>query len=331
MNRNHSSESIMALGRGFMESRILLTAAELDLFTLLGPEPLSVEDLADRTGLQSRPTGMLLDAMAALGFLLKMGEKFQTPPDLAPLLRSDSPTSVRPMLLHSATLWWTWSQLTSIVNETGGPVRPASDSRPPDDLKAFIGAMAAVGASMASEIARSADAGSARSLLDVGGATGTYTLAFLALNPRLQGTIFDLPPVIDMARERLETSEFRDRVTLRAGDFYRDDLPTGHDLVLLSAVIHQNSLEQNLDLYRKVFQALDPGGRILIRDHVMSPDRTSPPSGALFAINMLVNTAGGGTYTLDEITTGLEAAGFSRVRLIQSGNRMDGLVEAFKP
>ena len=122
-----------------------------------------------------------------------------------------------------------------------------------------------------------------------------------------------------------------DRITLVAGNFYEDDLPAGHDLALLSAIIHQNSIEQNLALYCKVFAALDPGGRIIIRDHVMGPERTGPPAGAIFAVNMLVNTTGGGTYTFDEIKTGLTEAGFERVSLINKGGRMDSLVEAYKP
>jgi hypothetical protein len=98
-----------------------------------------------------------------------------------------------------------------------------------------------------------------------------------------------------------------------------------------STIIHQNSPEQNEALYRKCFDALEAGGRIVIRDHVLSPDRTRPPSGALFAINMLVATPGGGCYTFEEIRVGLEAAGLERVRQLREDEQMDGLVEAFRP
>lgn len=80
-----------------------------------------------------------------------------------------------------------------------------------------------------------------------------------------------------------------------------------------------------------MFRALVPGGRIVIRDHVMASDRTRPKDGAIFAVNMLVGTSGGNTYTYDEIEDGLTHAGFIRVRLLQSGEHMDGLVEGFKP
>ncbi|MBW2071223.1 MAG: methyltransferase domain-containing protein, partial [Deltaproteobacteria bacterium] len=104
--------------------------------------------------------------------------------------------------------------------------------------------------------------------MDVGGATGTYTIAFLQKNPEMTAVLFDLPEVIPMAKDRLAKEKLLPRVELVAGDFYEDELPSGCDLALLSAIIHQNSPKQNLELYRKVHRALLPGGRILIRDHV---------------------------------------------------------------
>jgi hypothetical protein len=134
-----------------------------------------------------------------------------------------------------------------------------------------------------------------------------------------------------MAEERLRAEGLSDRVTLAAGDFSRDELPSGCDLALLSAIIHQNSPAQNLDLYGKVFRSLSVGGSILIRDHIMDESHTLPANGAIFAVNMLVGTAGGDTYTFGEIKEALEKAGFAEVCLVQPGGEvMDGLVEARK-
>jgi 3-hydroxy-5-methyl-1-naphthoate 3-O-methyltransferase len=115
------------------------------------------------------------------------------------------------------------------------------------------------------------------------------------------------------------------------GDFYQDELPPGHDLAFVSAIIHQNSPEQNQDLFHKLFRSLSRGGRILIRDHVMDPDRIRPKEGAIFAVNMLLGTPGGSTYTFEEIKTGLSQAGFTSIHLLKKGDHMDALVEAFKP
>ena len=190
MSPEYTPESLLAMGRGFMESRILLTGAELDLFTMLAPAPLLAQDLAEWTGFHLRPLTVLLDALTAMGLLIKKDARYQTEPSVAPFLSSDAPGSVLPMVLHGAGLWKTWSQLTTIVSEAVGPERPAAAFRSQDDLKAFIGAMAAVGAPMARSIAAAADPGRAKYLLDVGGATGTYTLAFLEANPDLKATIF---------------------------------------------------------------------------------------------------------------------------------------------
>jgi predicted methyltransferase len=115
------------------------------------------------------------------------------------------------------------------------------------------------------------------------------------------------------------------------GDYLADPLPGGQDLAWLSAVIHSNGPEENLALYRRVFAALVPGGRIVIRDHVMNEDHTAPRAGTLFAINMLSATSRGRTYSYREIAGALAEANFTGVRLLQGGESMDALVEARKP
>ncbi|NUQ00032.1 MAG: methyltransferase domain-containing protein, partial [Armatimonadetes bacterium] len=200
-----------------------------------------------------------------------------------------------------------------------------------DRQRAFIGAMHVVSGAKAHDMARHAPPGAATRLLDIGGASGSFTIAYLQASAALRATLFDLPPVVELARQRLAENGLLERVELVAGDFYADDLPGGHDLALLSAIIHQNSREQNVALYRKVLEALLPGGRLLIRDHVLAPDRTSPRPGALFAVNMLCATPGGNSYTLAEISEDLTSAGFERVKLVHPDTQMDGIVEAWRP
>ncbi len=331
MEPDPGPEAILKLGRQFMESRILLSAAELDLFTSLDGAPTTAGELSARLDADPRGLTILLDALAAMGLLSKQEDRYLTPPAAAPFLTGHGPRTVLPMLLHAAHLWERWSGLTSIVQGRGPAETHAPQARDADELNAFIGAMHAVGLPLARKIAAAVQPGAAGNLLDVGGASGTYTIAFLESAPGMRATLFDRPAVIPMARERLTAAGMADRVTLAAGDFYADELPGGHDLALLSAIIHQNSPAENVALFRKVWRALLPGGRIVIRDHVMEPGHTEPKEGAIFAVNMLVNTEGGSTYTLAEIRTGLEEAGFVRVRLLQAGEQMDGLVEAFRP
>jgi predicted O-methyltransferase YrrM len=167
-------------------------------------------------------------------------------------------------------------------------------------------------------------------MIDVGGGSGVYTIAVLRAAPQMRATIFDRPIVTDIARRKLAQEDLTDRVALVSGDFYVDALPGGHDLALLSAIIHQNDAEQNVALYRKIFDALLPGGAIVVRDFVMSEDHTVPADGTVFAINMLVNTPGGSTYSFEEISEDLEAAGFVDAKLLHRG-AMDSLVTARRP
>jgi predicted O-methyltransferase YrrM len=328
----HDAQSILALGRAFMECRILLSAAELDLFTLLSRQPMTAAEVTRRLNGDERAMTILLDALAGIRLLTKQNGRYGCTDQIAALLSADAPQSVLPMVLHAASLWPSWSELTGIARGDQMAFDRAHEPRGEQHQRAFIGAMHVVASPAAPAIVSAIDPGPARSLLDVGGASGTYVMAFLNAFPQLRATLFDLPPVIEMARERLSAAGMLERVELVGGDFYADELPGGHDLALLSAIIHQNSPRQNAELYEKVWRALVPGGRLVIRDHVMSPDRTQPARGAVFAVNMLVRTAGGNAYTFEDIRSALVQAGFERVRLLQeSSDRMDGLVEAFRP
>lgn len=314
----------------FMRSRVILTAAELDFFTQLDEKTTGAAELAEAAGLDLKATTRVLDCLVTFDLLSKKDGRYHVT-ESGSLLSTQHPETIRPMVLHQNHMWDNWSHLTEAVREGANRER----IRPPEQRGQtqvdFIGAMHVVGESLAKEIAAGYDASRFHSLLDIGGASGTYTIAFLEQNPGLKGVLFDLPDVVEMARERLRTANVADRVTLHPGNFYQDDLPTGCDLVWLSAIIHQNSIKQNQELFSKIHHALEPGGVLLIRDHIMDEDRVDPPLGALFALNMLVGTDGGDTYTLAEVVSGLAEAGFEGVKLVRRGEKMDCLIEATKP
>jgi SAM-dependent methyltransferase len=273
----------------------------------------------------------LLNALTALGVLDKNDEAFAIPRQLLPLLSGSAETGVLPMIRHHSTCAHRWDTLAEVVRR-GQPVHDATSSpRTEKELEAFIQAMHVVGRDVADGVVTAMRPDRFRRALDVGGGSGTYTLALLRAVPEMRVTLFDLAAVVGMARERVLESGLLDRVEIVAGDFYIDPLPTGHDLVLLSAIIHQNSPAENRALYENCLGALEPGGSLVIRDIVMDDTRTEPAGGALFAINMLVATRGGGTYSYDEIRSDLEAAGLVDVELVQRGVWMDGLVSARRP
>jgi precorrin-6B methylase 2 len=324
-----SPQAILQLAQGFMESKILHSAAQLNLFSILKTQALSAQEIATEISADRRALSMLLDAVAAMGLLVKQGDKYHCEQAVARFLAEDSPETILPMARHMASLWPRWSGLTEVVKGRS-PEEEFRFSRNDDDLRAFIGAMHVAATPLARQIVASVNAGTARALLDVGGGSGTYTIAFLHAVPEMKATIFDLPEVIEMARERLSDEGLLDRTTLVSGSYHEQELPKGYDLALLSAIIHSNGPEENLELYKKIFRSLNPGGRLLIRDHVMEPDRTRPKDGAVFAINMLVGTGGGRTYTYQEIEGALLRAGFTRIKLLRPGAHMDAVVEAYK-
>ena len=313
--------------RGFLKGRVILTAAELDLFTRLDKEGATAENLAKGLECDRRCLTRLLDCLVALQLLSKQDGIYQNT-ERGALLSSEHLETELPMVLHLNSLWESWGGLTETVRTGTNPMRKPVTERGKDSLKAFIGAMHVVGRGLSHEIADSYNLAPFQRLLDIGGATGTYTIAFLAKNPEMTAVLFDLPDVIPWAEEGLGAEGLLERVECVAGDFYKDELPKGCDLVLLSAIIHQNSPEENLELFRKIHRAVLPGSTLLIRDHVMESARTHPPQGTLFALNMLVNTKGGDTYTFDEIKDTLEEAGFGEVKLVREGEHMDCLVEA---
>ena len=161
-----------------MASRVLLSAAELDLFTLLAAKPLTAEEIAADTKTRLRGVSILLDALSALGLLVKTDGRYRTEPSAIPLLSADAPESILPMVLHMGTVWQNWSQITDIVlGKTTPSLNKGTLSK--DNRKAFIGAMHVIASKAAPAVVAAVNPGRARRLLDVGGGSGTYTLAFL--------------------------------------------------------------------------------------------------------------------------------------------------------
>jgi hypothetical protein len=330
MTRRWTANELLDVVRGFQAACVITAAADLDLFSALGKAPATAKQLAQRITADPRATTVLLDALAALGLLLKKGDMYEVPADVAELLTEDSPTNVLAGVRHQANCLRRWDQLARVVQTGQAARREPSIRGEAGDCESFIGAMNSFSGPMAAQIVERLSPLRFQRMLDVGGASGTWTIAFLRAVPEATAVLFDLPQVIPLARERLGRADLADRVSLVAGNFYTDELPGGADFAWLSAIAHQNSREQNRVLYRKICSALVPGGTLAIRDIVMDASKTRPVAGALFAVNMLVGTEGGGTFTLDEFKEDLNAVGFAEVQLVYQGDGMDSLLRARK-
>jgi precorrin-6B methylase 2 len=331
VNPTWTREDILGLARSYQSACVLAAGVEHDLFTLLAGEGRTAADAARAVEGDERAVDAVLHALAALGLLRKEGERFRTPEDVAQVLDGTRPGNVLAMARHQANCLRRWAELSRVVRD-GGPPHVAPSVRGEEaDLASFIEAMHDVSGPVADEVVADLGPFDFDALLDLGGATGTWTAAWLRRAPSARAIVFDRPEVIPMARRRMEEEGLLDRVSLAGGDYHAHELPGPVDLAWLSAIIHQNSHEQNRALYRRVFAALRPGGRVLIRDIVMEEDRTQPASGALFAVNMLVGTEAGGTYAFGSTRSALEEAGFGAVRVVRPDPAMNAVIEATRP
>lgn len=306
-------EELAEKARAFQESRTLLTAVELDLFSAVG-EGAPAEKVARRLKTDPRATEMLLNALAGMGALLKRGGVFFNTPETKRYLCKGSPDNQRMALMHAVRLWDRWSTLTECVRKgtAVGLDQPAEQGEL--WLKAFIAAMHSNASARARDVIRAVGARGIRRMLDVGGGSGAYSIAFAKANPELKAVVLDRPAVLPIARKHIREAGLANRVRTRAGDLTKDEFGSGYDLVLLSAVCHMLSPEENLDLLKRCSRALVPGGRVAIREFILSEDKTRPPRAALFSLNMLVNTKAGASYSEEEYRQWLEAAGFQAVR-----------------
>jgi ubiquinone/menaquinone biosynthesis C-methylase UbiE len=311
-----SFEQLALAARGFQESRVLLTAIELDLFTAVGAGA-SAADVAERAGTDHRATEMLLNALVALGALTKTRDRFRNT-----LASSGNQWAA---LMHTVHLWEIWSTLTECVRSGGPRKRSETGARGHKWITAFIGAMHFYAAERAPAVVNAVGAGGVRRMLDVGGGSGAYSIAFAQANPNLRAVILDLSPVLTIAQGHIKQAGLAKRIGTKPGDLRVDALGKGYDLVFISAICHMLGPAENLDLFRRAYKALAPGGRVVVRDFILTPAKTAPRGAALFSLNMLVGTAGGASYSQREYTAWLCEAGFTevnRIRLADPGSQL---------
>lgn len=305
-----SFEELQQAVRAFQESRALLTALELDIFTAVGPGGTAAE-VARRVGADTRATEMLLNALVSVEALRKQEGHFYNTEVTGDYFVSGGAHDARLATLHQSRLWRTWSTLTEAVKE-GTAVAPREDDSA--GREAFLAAMHRNAQERAAFVLDAVGAFSVRNLLDLGGGSGAYSIAFAQANPELRATLVDLEPVLAIAQRHIRAAGLTGRVQTQAGDLLTDTFAGGYDLALLSAICHMFSPSDNRDLLKRVYVALGARGRVVIQDFILEAERTAPPFAALFALNMLVGTRGGSTYAAAEYQAWLEEAGFRNIR-----------------
>jgi 2-polyprenyl-3-methyl-5-hydroxy-6-metoxy-1,4-benzoquinol methylase len=303
-------EQLEAMAQGFRQSRILFTAYELDLFTAVGQGTATSAEVAARIGAEARATDRLMNALVAIGLLGKAGGVFANTPLGARFLVRGTDDYMS-SLGHAAGLYGRWASLTEAVR-AGGTVleRVTGDAA---ECDAFIEAMHHRAIKTADRLIAHIDLEGVARVLDVGGGSGVYSMAFCRAGDGLSAVVLDLPEVTPLTRRYVAEGGFAGRIDTADGDYLECDFGAGFDLVFFSAIVHSNAPDENRLLMKKAFAALKPGGRIAVQDFVMDESRVEPAFGAVFALNMLVNTPAGDTFTESEIGGWLTDAGCTNI------------------
>jgi len=293
-----------------------MAANHLDFFTTIGEEALSAEEIASRCNTHPRSTRTLLNACAALGILEKEGELYRNSPEALESLVRGKPTYTGDGIAHQEDLWEPWGKLHEAVRTNHRVAERYALVEEADVHRNFILAMHNGAMRSAPLLAETLDLSGRHQLFDAGGGPGTHSIYLVKRYPGLTAIVFDLPQTIPITEEIIAELGVADRVTTRAGDYFKDDFGQGNDVVLLSSILHSMSPERSKGLLQKAYDSLVPGGLVVVHEGLISEEGTSPMRAVLFSLNMLVNTGEGQSYSGEEIMRLMEEVGFVEPRVV---------------
>jgi SAM-dependent methyltransferase len=312
----------MQLGLGFWDSKTLLSAVELGLFTELAQGPLDFETLAERFMLHPRSARDFLDSLVALGMLERDGDRYSNTPETDLFLDQGKPSYVGGLLeMANARLYRFWGSLTEALR-TGQPQNEAKRGEDaftaiyadPGRLEGFLRAMTGLSMGAAMAIANKFPWERYETFVDVGTAQGGVPVQVALAHAHLSGGGFDLPPVGPIFEEYVDLHGLGDRLRFYPGDFFKDPLPTA-DVLVIGHVLCDWNLEEKRMLLAKAYEALPEDGTLIVYDAVIDDDRSENTFGLLLSLNLLIETPGGFDYTGAECTSWMREAGFREPRV----------------
>jgi SAM-dependent methyltransferase len=317
---------LMALAAGLWGFKTLAAAIEVGLFDLLADgHGATAHEAAAKLGIEGRPADIFLTACASLGLLTKSGGSYHNSEVAEEFLVTgranyfgDYVTYLDrrhyPLWAGAANAIRTNRPATAEANQHGSVFL----AREPVMTQNFWNAMHSLGSTTAAALARHYDFGRHKRLLDVGGGAGTFSIALCGQYPQLRATVLDLEFTQPMAAAKIEQAGLAGVVTAVPGDFQADEeLPAGHDVLLLSSVLHDWDESAGRDLLRKCFAALPSGGVIVVCELLLDDDHTGPAPAALMGMVMLLQTTGGRNYSAAEYSAWLTDTGFRDLRLLR--------------
>lgn len=315
-------ERILQHAFGFTLTHALSSAVELGLFTHVAEGARTRAALAKASGASRRGTDMLLDALVALGLLTRAGDgeqaTFALAPDAAAFLVKTSPAYIGEFVVfHTRAILPVWAGFTETAR-TGKPQRAVES--PKEGAALWEGLVPAIfnlswlaATQLGQELKRRLP-GRALHVLDVAAGSGVWGFGVASADPSWRVTSFDLADTLPHARRFAERLKMTARTEFVAGDLRTHDFGAArHDAAILGHIVHSEGAVHGPRLIGKMAKALKPGGVLAIAEFLPDADRRGPPMPLLFALNMLVNTSEGSTYTFPEYEAWCRAAGFREV------------------
>jgi len=314
---------IMQFAWGYTVPLIIETAVRRGLFDALDSGPKTAAELAAQAAISERGAGAVLNALAGVQLLHKDAEgRFALTPESAAFLVSTKPAFMGGLFKHtSRQLMPRWMSLNQVV-ETGKPVLAVNNE--PDGAAFFhefvedIFPMSYPSAQVLAETLALARTGEPARVLDIAAGSGVWGIVLAQRYPQVRVTAVDWPGVLDVTRRVAARCGVGDRVETLAGDLADVDFGTGYRVATLGHILHSEGAARSRLLLGKVFHALAPGGNIAIAEFLVDDARATDAGGLLFAVNMLVNTEHGDTFSFSEIAAWLREAGFENVRTVDS-------------
>lgn len=312
-------DHILQTGLAFWASKTLLSAVEMGVFTELADGPEKFDGLSGRLGLHPRSARDFLDTLVALGFLDRTGDTYCNTAETDLFLDRRKPSYIGGILeMSNARLYRFWGNLTEALRtglqqnearQEGGAATFAALYADPERLRSFLSAMSGIshGADMA--IARKIPWSKYKTFADTGTAQGDLAVQIALANPHLTGIGFDLAECGPIFEEYTEQNGVTDRVRFQPGDFFRDPMPQV-DAITMGHILHDWNLEQKKMLVRKAYEALNPGGSLIVYDAIIDDDRSKNAFGLMMSLNMLIETEGGFDYTGADCIGWMKEAGF---------------------
>jgi predicted O-methyltransferase YrrM len=317
---------IFQLGEGFMASKTLLSAIEIDLFTVLGNDRMTGPQIGEKLGLHPRAIPDFPDTLVALGMLDRDDEsepRYRNTTETAAYLDRSSPTYLGGVLeMCNSRLYGFWGDLTQAL-QTGAPQNEIKHTgqpmfaelySDPKRLQQFMNAM--TGASMTGfhALAETFDFTSYHTVCDLGGATGQLSVILAARHPHLRCTTFDLPAVEPLAQQTINTARLGDRVRTASGDFFVDPIPEA-DVITMGMILHDHNLDRKKELIQAAYDALTPGGALISIEAFIDDARRTDTFALLMSLNMLIEFGDGFGFTGKDFTEWCTDAGFSETTI----------------